>query len=133
MENCNKSFYKLKNNYLQIIQKNENRLDNDLENLKLFTNRQFHIANNHLESSLENLKKNTKLLVSKNELKFQSLETNIRLANPENVLKRGFSITKINGKIITENTTIKLNDELETITYSNKITSNVTKNEVKNK
>lgn len=133
MENCNKSFYKLKNNYLQIIQKNENRLDNDLENLKLFTNRQFHIANNHLESSLENLKKNTKLLVSKNELKLQSLETNIRLANPENVLKRGFSITKINGKIITENTTIKLNDELETITYSNKITSNVTKNEVKNK
>ena len=49
------------------------------------------------------------------------------------MLKRGFSITKINGKIITENTTIKLNDELETITYSNKITSNVTKNEVKNK
>jgi len=70
-------------------------------------------------------------LLSKNELKLQNLSKNIELANPENVLKRGFSISKINGKIIDENTNIMVGDELETITFSNKILSNVTKNKKK--
>lgn len=89
------------------------------------------MANKHLENSFSSLKKNTEILLSKNELKLQNLSKNIELANPENVLKRGFSISKINGKIIDENTNIMVGDELETITFSNKILSNVTKNKKK--
>jgi len=130
-EDCNRNMYRVKNASVQLIRKNENRLNNYFENLKLLTHQKTYLANKHLENSFSSLKKNTEILLSKNELKLQNLSKNIELANPENVLKRGFSISKINGKIIDENTNIMVGDELETITFSNKILSNVTKNKKK--
>ena len=38
-------------------------------------------------------------------------------------LEKGFSITKLNGKVITSNMNVKTGDELETILYNKKIES----------
>ena len=41
----------------------------------------------------------------------------------EDILEKGFSITKLNGKVITSKTNIKSGDEIETILYNKKIAS----------
>ena len=56
---------------------------------------------------------------SKNKLrsemqKIDSLETNLNMADPANVLKRGYSITYLNGKLIKTDTDIIEGDKIET-------------------
>jgi len=55
------------------------------------------------------------------------LEAKITMANPENVLKRGYSITYLEGKVVKNDTEIKQGDELETRVYAKSIKSKVTK------
>lgn len=45
--------------------------------------------------------------------------------NPRNVLKRGYSITKCNGKILKDVKNIKKNHEIETILFNGKIKSKI--------
>ncbi len=51
------------------------------------------------------------------------MEEKVRLLHPDNILKRGFSITRHNGKVITNATTLKSGDELQTQVYEGEITS----------
>jgi len=51
------------------------------------------------------------------------MEEKVRLLHPDNILKRGFSITRHNGKVITNATTLKPGDELQTQVYEGEITS----------
>jgi len=53
----------------------------------------------------------------------------INLANPTQLLKRGFSITRVNGKAITNMDEVKENDLIETQVYNGKINSCVTTKE----
>ena len=50
----------------------------------------------------------------------------VRLLNPLNVLKRGFSITLKDGKVIKDASILKNRDQIETILYKGKIKSEVT-------
>lgn len=64
------------------------------------------------------------------EHKRNDLETQekiLKIVDPENTLKRGFSITRYAGKALTDSSTIALGNELETILYKGTITSTVTK------
>ncbi len=128
-EACNAKLYRLKNSVSQIIRNNEFFLNNSIEHLKLFSLRQIQYSDSLLIDSFNKLKKNSESLIQKNELKIQNLTTQIRLADPENVLKRGFSISKLNGKILKADSQIAVGDELETITFKNIIKSTVNKNE----
>lgn len=60
--------------------------------------------------------------------KIEWLEKNIELIDPKNILKRGFSITLINGKAIKDAQQIKNGDELTSIFYKGKITTTVNNN-----
>lgn len=51
------------------------------------------------------------------------MEEKVRLLHPDNILKRGYSITRHNGKVITNATTLKSGDELQTQVYEGEITS----------
>lgn len=61
----------------------------------------------------------------------QTLINNIQrlmhLADPKQLLKKGFSITKINGHAITQDTSVKAGDEIETILYDGTLRSKVTR------
>ncbi len=50
-------------------------------------------------------------------------EEKVHLLHPGNILKRGFSITRLNGKALTGNGTLKPGDVLDTQLYHGKVTS----------
>ncbi|PRD53957.1 exodeoxyribonuclease VII large subunit [Sphingobacterium gobiense] len=51
----------------------------------------------------------------------------MQLADPKQLLKKGFSITKINGHAITQDTAVKAGDEIETTLYEGTVRSKVTR------
>lgn len=55
------------------------------------------------------------------------LEEKIRMLSPQNILKRGFSVTRHNGKIIRSTENLKKEDLLETELFSGSLTSRVEK------
>ncbi|MBD1433504.1 exodeoxyribonuclease VII large subunit [Sphingobacterium sp. DN00404] len=56
-----------------------------------------------------------------------SIQRLLQLADPKQLLKKGFSITKINGHAVTKGISIKVGDEIETILYDGTVYSKVMK------
>lgn len=71
----------------------------------------------------EGLKNRTNVRLNKEELAVNVLENSVRLLDPRNVLKRGFSITLVNGKAVTDEQEVQAGEELKTILYNGTITS----------
>jgi len=69
------------------------------------------------------------LIQQKNEM--DSIRKSIHLLKPEQVLKRGYSITRVNGKAVTHAQFLNKGDLIETQLYNGNVTSNV--NKIKNK
>lgn len=69
--------------------------------------------------------------VAKEKKRQDDLEYKFDLLDPINIMKRGFSITKLRGKMIKDTRSIKENDALTTILFEGEITSLVKK--IKNK
>jgi exodeoxyribonuclease VII large subunit len=61
----------------------------------------------------------------RHKLKLGYLENSISHFNPMNVLKKGYSITKKNGKTITDSSVVGNNDFIETVLFKGKINSRV--------
>ena len=51
------------------------------------------------------------------------MEEKVRLLHPDNILKRGFSITRLNGKVVTCAKDLKPGDELCTQVYEGEVMS----------
>ena len=73
----------------------------------------------------EQLSLHTKSSLLKNKNTFEHAVQSIRLMNPINVLKRGFSITTVNGKAIGESNNVKNGDVVSTRTAKFTIESEV--------
>jgi len=69
------------------------------------------------------MKNRTIVRLSKEALAVNGLENSVRLLDPRNVLKRGFSITLVNGKAITDESEAKTGEELTTLLYNGTIKS----------
>lgn len=65
--------------------------------------------------------------IKQNRQKLELLETKIELLNPQNILRKGYSYTLINNKVITNTKDINVGDEIVTAFADGKIISNVTK------
>lgn len=65
----------------------------------------------------------TRLNLHKNSI--QQLEQSVKLMDPIQVLKRGYSITTINGKTISESSEIEVGDVIVTKTFDKEIISNI--------
>ncbi|GGH09846.1 exodeoxyribonuclease VII large subunit [Sphingobacterium alkalisoli] len=59
----------------------------------------------------------------------EHLDRLVKLADPTQLLKRGFSITRMNGKIVTHISQLQMGDRIETIFIDGKITGTVTHKE----
>lgn len=83
--------------------------------MKIAAGKKFHIsaANSHLLNQQKLLTMHTANSISFLNQHLQVMEEKIMMLNPENVLKRGYSITTVNGKLIKD---ISLLNENETIT-----------------
>ncbi len=63
--------------------------------------------------------------IKNEQIKVESRENSINYLNPRNVLKRGYSITYNNGKVIKSKTDVKAGDSLKTVLYRGQITSKI--------
>ena len=78
-----------------------------------------------LQTSIDRIKNNQKQQIYKHKLKLEYLENSISHFDPVNVLKKGYSITKLKGKTVTDSSKVKTGDLLETILYKGLINSRV--------
>ncbi len=65
----------------------------------------------------------TSLKFKQDSLQLESLEKHIQILDPINILKRGFSITYVNGKAVKDVSEVSPGEAMETQVYNGKITS----------
>ncbi len=78
-----------------------------------------------LDKHITNLIVYSKSLIKQSHRDMLSLEDKVQLLKPENVLKRGYSITLKDGKPVTSYSNLNKDDELETVLYKGKIKSRI--------
>ena len=71
----------------------------------------------------EELKNRTGIRLSKEGMSVNGLENSVRLLDPRNVLKRGFSITLVKGKAVTDESEVNSGEEITTLLYNGTIKS----------
>ena len=109
----------------------ENKRNNKIIELNLLKDR---VSLNKIMDKLEKENKNIINLSEKldnnmfdvlknKKIELEKLTLSLSKHSIEDILEKGFSITKLNGKVITSNMNVKTGDELETILYNKKIES----------
>lgn len=68
-----------------------------------------------------------KRMIFREQKKIHISENSVRLLNPENILKRGYSLTLKNGEIVKTVAELKVNDEIETRFTDGKVKSKIIK------
>lgn len=58
-------------------------------------------------------------------MRLRNLENMLRVLSPENTLRRGYSVTRINGKAILDASQVKPGDDITTVLHTGEITSQV--------
>ena len=67
------------------------------------------------------------LYLKNSELALENIEKNIQIMDPINVLKRGFSITYLNGKAIKDVSQLEVGAAINTMLFKGTIDSTITK------
>lgn len=83
--------------------------------------------NQNLIQNEKNIRKDILLLFKSWQIGIENIEKNINNMKPENVLKRGYSITYLNGKSVSTFKNLKQGDILKTILNEGSVTSTVNK------
>lgn len=86
----------------------------------------------YLDQNSEHIKKDAQQLLKYQKQRLDSLEKNVEILDPINVLKRGFSITKFNGKSIKNPNDLEIGQNVETILYEGELISKIEKIKPKN-
>lgn len=76
-----------------------------------------------LSLRLENVMKN---ITERPMLRLRNLENMLRVLSPENTLRRGYSVTRVNGKAVRDADELKPGDEIVTTLYQGEIRSHIT-------
>ncbi|MCQ2264452.1 MAG: exodeoxyribonuclease VII large subunit [Bacteroidales bacterium] len=110
---------------MSILEQEKHKLSQIENNHRLITTRFI----THEKSKLDNLQNMMKLsaknIIENQKKDLQALKEHIQLLHPDNVLKRGYSITLLNGKAVTQAKQIKSGDILTTRLFKGNIESEV--------
>jgi len=87
----------------------------------------FRLKYKNLERLNEKLAYRAKNQLDEQLKKLNYLQKSVSLLDPQDVLKKGYSITKHNGKLLTKASKLKQGDEIETILYEGGLVSKVEK------
>lgn len=124
----------IKNQQNRLIKYSQKFIPIRLENIKQKSIKLANLPTNRIERNLEILKymKSAILKSANHDIKIHWQKTHhqeekIKILNPIEVLKKGFSITRINGKAITNTKNFKIGDLIETETAKGKIESKILK------
>lgn len=123
---------KVENMMIALHQQSRFRLKNEKENLKNYgaTIRKdsFSLINQFTINVFrfqEKLLTQCELQMKGNRLELDNMERNIDNMDPKNVLKRGYSITLLNGKSVKDLSEVKVGDSLHTLIFDGEINSTV--------
>lgn len=108
-----------------LLNNKKNSLNNISHNIKLSTNGIIKINNNLIDELTNKIKHHPSVIIQNNLNNINVIEDKLKLLNPQNILKRGFSVTQQNGISITDSSKLKKGDKITTILYKGKIESTV--------
>ena len=104
----------------------------DLNRLERYGSSMMHLSRGLLQQQSERLRQSEQrlqrelaMLLDRSHDKLAQLQKRTELVNPENILKRGYSMTLLKGKAVTSVKGIKAGNLLETRLYQGKIISTV--------
>ena len=117
--------YGLKSAMSDIIHSSERKVDERKIGLKYAVNEFLKTERRKVDNFESPLLKARSQRLKEAERRLEGLEKQLKLLNPEAVLKRGFTLTLVNGKSITQNQKLIEGEELETITATIRIKSTV--------
>ena len=80
-----------------------------------------------LSSTIGHLQLASMQLLKDKTTELHNIQRLLQLADPKQLLKRGFSITKVNGRALTENSAVEVGDEIETVLYEGTLYSKITR------
>jgi len=121
-------FINLTKNSIQISVNKMDLYKNEIKSsLKFYLNNE----QTKLEREEEKLAYRVKNSTTRIRNKLDFYHKSINILDPKNVLKKGYSITKINGKIIKDATNIKKGTEIETILYKDELISTVKETKIR--
>lgn len=109
----------------------ENKRNNKIIELNLLKDRvslnkimdKLEKENKNIINLFEKLDNNMFDVLKNKKIELEKLTLSLSKHSIDDILEKGFSITKLNGKVITSNMNVKTGDELETILYNKKIES----------
>lgn len=70
-------------------------------------------------------KKDAQTFLKKEKVELANVEKNMQLLSPENIMMRGYSITRVNGKTVTSSEGIHPGDEVNTILFKGELISKI--------
>ncbi len=80
---------------------------------------------NHLDNLVISLSKSLSLFFEKNKNKTENIKKHLELLKPENILKRGYSITLFEGKALKQANNLKAGDIIESKLYKGVVSSKI--------
>jgi exodeoxyribonuclease VII large subunit len=109
-----------------ILIKNRNSVQRLAQSLIQQSQFRFRNERQYFVSMKDGMKRNTQSFWNNSRQVLNSLEKNIQIMDPKNVLKRGFSITMLNGKAIRNVNEVKEGDHVETTLFEGIVQSRIT-------
>lgn len=113
------TFSKLKSTYIlknpiSMYEIDEQKLDNMLEKLGSIMTYKLEREKSKLNSLSKMISPNMLNRLDKEKIKLENIETKLNLLNPENILKKGYSLTLVEGKIVKSINSVKKGSIIDT-------------------
>ena len=113
------TFSKLKSTYIlknpiSMYEIDEQKLDNMLEKLGSIMTYKLEREKSKLNNLSRMISPNMLNRLDKEKIKLENIETKLNLLNPENILKKGYSLTLVEGKIVKSINSVKKGSIIDT-------------------
>lgn len=113
------TFSKLKSTYIlknpiSMYEIDEQKLDNMLEKLGSIMTYKLEREKSELNNLSKMISPNILNRLDKEKIKLENIETKLNLLNPENILKKGYSLTLVEGKIVKSIKSVKKGSIIDT-------------------
>ncbi len=110
-----------------LLEKQRSKLDLFLYNVKANSNRLILEGPQNVVALENRIRQSVGSIVKHSQNKLQHLEEKIQIMKPENLLKKGYSLTLVNGKPIRNTEDLQEGDIMQTQLFEGKIESRITK------
>lgn len=108
---------------IKLIETSRLQLNSYTQSIPMVLNSRLSNERMGLRHAQESIKSAVASAMERHRLQLDSLTDKVQLLSPQNTLNRGYSLTTLNGHVVTSASTINPGDRLETIFMDGKLTS----------